>query len=281
MYPFFVVNAFSQVAFKGNPAGVCVVDRVPSSRWMQSVAAEMGFSETAFVMPTNHHFHIRWFSPTTEVNLCGHATLAAAHVLWESEHVREEAIHFSYLGGLLRAQRFYDAIEISFPEDTPVVCHRIARLSPDQGLLGRPKEVPMEVDPVDYLGLTGVCHVLRSREDLILVLASESAVREFVPDMSRICGLDVRALVVTAQSQSPQYDIVSRVFAPRIGISEDPVTGSSHCALVAYWLPLLQKPQIICFQASSRGGVVQGRLGEGVVRIGGHAVTLQKGHWLS
>ena len=281
MYPFFIVNAFSQVPFKGNPAGVCVVDRLPSARWMQSVAAEMGFSETAFVMPTNHHFYIRWFSPTTEVNLCGHATLAAAHVLWESEQVSDAVIHFSYAGGLLRAQRFYDAIEISFPEDIPVPCHRIALVSPHERSAGRKKEVPTEVDPVAHLGLTGVCHVLRSREDLILVLASESAVRDFVPDMSRIRELDVRALVVTAQSASQQYHIVSRVFAPRIGIAEDPVTGSAHCALVAYWLPLLQKPQITCFQASARGGIVLGRFGEGEVRIGGNAITLQKGQWLS
>ncbi len=280
MYPFFVVNAFSQVAFKGNPAGVCVVDRLPSARWMQAVAAEMGFSETAFVMPTNHHFYIRWFSPTTEVNLCGHATLAAAHVLWESGQVTEEVIHFSYAGGLLRAKRFYDAIEISFPEDIPVECHRIALVSQTALRSDHRKLPPVEVDPVDYLGLTGVRKVLRSREDLILVMASESGVRDFAPDLLRLCDLDVRALVVTSLSQSQQYDIVSRVFAPRIGIDEDPVTGSSHCALVGYWLPLLEKPQIICFQASARGGVVLGRLGDGVVRIGGHAVTLQKGHWV-
>jgi predicted PhzF superfamily epimerase YddE/YHI9 len=275
MYPFYVVNAFSQVAFKGNPAGVCMVDQRPSVRWMQSVAAEMGFSETAFVAPTNHHFHIRWFSPKVEVNLCGHATLAAAHVLWESGQVTDEAIHFTYAGGLLRAQRFYDVIEIAFPEDVPRTCHRVSlthgTLSPSG----------IEVDPVRYLGLTGVRHVLRSREDLILVLSSEAQVRDWCPDMALVAALDVRAVVVTALSESQQYDIVSRVFAPRIGIPEDPVTGSAHCALVGYWLPMLQKPKITCFQASARGGIVQGRLGEHMVRIGGHAVTLKRGHWLS
>jgi len=267
MTPFFIVNAFSQVPFKGNPAGVCLLEQMPSAKWMQAVATEVGFPETAFLVPTNHHFHIRWFSPTTEVGLCGHATLAAAHVLWESGQVTDEVIHFTYTGGLLRAQRFYDTIELSFPEDIP---------SPVEST----DAIPV-MDHASHLGLTGVRAVLRSREDLILVMTSESEVREFVPDISRIMDLDARAVVLTALSTSQQYDIVSRVFAPRIGIDEDPVTGSSHCALVGYWLPLLKKPQITCFQASARGGIVLGRLGEGIVRIGGHAITLQKGQWLS
>lgn len=272
MNPFFVVNAFSQVPFKGNPAGVCLLERMPTVKWMQAVAAEMGFPETAFLVPTNHHFHIRWFSPTTEVNLCGHATLAAAHVLWESGHVTDEVIHFTYTGGLLRAQRFYDAIELSFPDDTPLPCTNVSLGNTGDGGL---------VDPVVHLGLTGVRAVFRSREDLLFVMTAESDVRDFVPDLSRIAMMDVRALVLTAHSNSPQYDVVSRVFAPRIGIAEDPVTGSAHCALVAYWVPLLQKPKITCFQASLRGGIVFGRLGEGLVRIGGHAITLQKGQWFS
>jgi PhzF family phenazine biosynthesis protein len=239
-------------------------------KWMQSVAAELGFPETAFLVPINHHFHIRWFSPTTEVNLCGHATLAAAHALWESGHVTDEVIHFTYTGGLLRAQRFYDVIELSFPEDTPESCLSV-NLRAELTL----------VEPVNYLNLKGVRAVLRSREDLLVIMTSESDVRDFVPDLPHIATLDVRALVITALSTSKQYDIVSRVFAPSIGINEDPVTGSAHCALVSYWLPLLNKPQITCFQASARGGIVLGRLGEGVVRIGGHAITLQKGQWLS
>lgn len=263
MTSFFVVNAFSQVPFKGNPAGVCLMETMPTVKWMQSVATELGFPETAFLVPTNHHFHVRWFSPKTEVNLCGHATLAAAHVLWESGTVTDEVIHFTYTGVLLRAQRFYDAIELSFPEDVPVAVSEVSG-----------------VDPIAHLNLTGVRAVLRSNEDLILVMTTESQVRDYVPDLAKIADLDVRAVVLTALSTSQQYDIVSRVFAPRIGIDEDPVTGSSHCALVGYWLPLLQKPQIICFQASARGGVVLGRLGDGIVRIGGHAVTLQKGHWV-
>jgi len=276
MIPFFIVNAFSQVPFKGNPAGVCLLEAMPRVKWMQSVAAELGFPETAFLVPTNHHFHIRWFSPSTEVTLCGHATLAAAHVLWESGQVTDDVIHFTYTGGLLRAQRFYDAIELSLPEDMPVPCaHVPLRDSVSPG------STPRMIDPMTYFGLTGVRTVLRSREDLILVMTTESEIRDFVPDLSLIAALDVRAVVLTALSTSQQYDIVSRVFAPSIGIAEDPVTGSSHCALIGYWLPLLQKPQLTCFQASARGGIVLGRLGEGFVRIGGHAITMQKGHWLS
>lgn len=257
--PFFIVNAFSQVPFKGNPAGVCLLEKEVSARWMQDVASEVGFPETAFLVPTNHHFHIRWFSPTTEVRLCGHATLAAAHVLWESGVVTEPIIHFTYGEGLLRAQRFYDAIEVAFPEDRPVPC--------DVGVVAPLGGLPLKA-------------VLRSREDLLVVVSTDEEVHRFQPDFDAIAALDARALVITAASGSQQYDVVSRVFAPGIGIPEDPVTGSAHCALIAYWMPILGKGQLTCFQASSRGGVVFGRLGEGVVRIGGHAVTLQKGEWL-
>lgn len=268
MTPFFIVNAFSQVSFKGNPAGVCVLDAPRSDRWMQSVARELGFSETAFLVATNTHYHIRWFSPTTEVALCGHATLAAAHVLWESKQEKSGVIHFTYGGGVLRAQRFYDVIELTFPEDVPLP------IDTQSGGLA------VFQDLGSYLGLSDVKGVFRSREDLVVAMATEAGVLAYQPDFSAISELPVRALVLTAEAVSQQYDVVSRVFAPRIGIPEDPVTGSAHCAILGYWFPLLQKPQLVCFQASQRGGVVFGRVTEGQVQIGGHALTLFKGEWV-
>jgi PhzF family phenazine biosynthesis protein len=252
------VDAFTTIPFAGNPAAVCLLDSPAAEDWMQSVAAEMNLSETAFLHPEGDGFRLRWFTPKKEVRLCGHATLASAHVLWESGVLQPgEQARFHTLSGLLTASLQGDWIEMDFPArfHTPT--------PPPDGL-------------IEAIGAAPV--VVYGRENIYLLeLETEQAVRELRPDFAQLSRLPVRSVIVTARSTSPEFDFVSRYFAPAVGINEDPVTGSAHCALAPYWSAKLGKLEMRAFQASARGGVLRVRLeGERVI-LCGQAVTVLEG----
>jgi PhzF family phenazine biosynthesis protein len=256
--PVVVVDAFTERAFAGNPAAVCVLDAPADEHWMQLVAREMNLSETAFLAPEGATFRLRWFTPTMEVELCGHATLASAHVLWQTGRVpATEPIVFATRSGLLTACRDRDLILLDFPSGSPQPC------SPLPGL-------------AEALGAT-VLYLGRTAFDYLVELASETVVRELRPDLGRLAQLAARGIIVTARSDDPTYDFVSRFFAPAAGIAEDPVTGSAHCCLGPYWGERLGKTTLVGRQVSARGGVVRVALAGGRARLGGHAVTVLRG----
>jgi PhzF family phenazine biosynthesis protein len=255
----FQVDAFTNRPFAGNPAGVCILERPAEAKWMQNVALEMNLSETAFLVKQSDGFDLRWFTPAAEVELCGHATLASTHTLWETGLLKpEEQARFHTLSGLLTAEKKGDWIEMNFPVklETPV--------EPPPGLaaaLGTPSI---------YTG--------QNKFDLLVEVEQESTVRNLQPDISQLARLPVRGIIVTSRAnlgQSEQdFDFVSRFFAPAVGIAEDPVTGSAHTCLGPYWGKKLGKKEMLAYQASRRGGVLRLRLeGERVI-IGGQAVTV-------
>lgn len=249
------VDAFTAEPFTGNPAAVCVLPEPRDAVWMQHVAAEMNLAETAFLRPRDDGFDLRWFTPTTEVDLCGHATLASAHVLWESSILAaNEPARFHTRSGLLTAVRRGDWIELDFP------------LTPEQAVVAPP-------GLVEALGLTPL-YVGKSSLDYIVELASEQAVRSLKPDLGRLSTLPARGVIATSRSATPDADFVSRFFAPAAGINEDPVTGSSHCCLAPFWSSRLGKDVFIARQLSARGGVLRVQLADGCVRLGGQAVTV-------
>jgi len=256
------IDAFAERPYTGNPAAVCLLDDDRDARWMQAVAGEMNLSETAFVRPGRDGFDLRWFTPAVEVDLCGHATLAAAHALWSEGRVAGDAeIRFQTRSGVLTAARNRDIIELDFPATSP------APLDPDEARIG-------------YLGdALGVVpeQVGRSAFDLLVEVGSETDVRESRPDFRRLGELGCRGVIVTSTSDDPRFDFVSRFFAPGVGVDEDPVTGSAHCCLGPYWGGRLGKTELTAFQASSRGGVVRVRLSGDRVLLGGQAVTVFKG----
>jgi len=240
------VDAFTDTVFAGNPAAVAVVDEFPDDDLMQAVALEMNLSETAFVVrrPDGHH-DLRWFTPTTEVDLCGHATLASAHVLGGTARFRTRS-------GLLPCTTSADGwIEMDFPVDRPVAA----------------------VPPAG-LQLPGLVWYGVGRSDAIAVLGEAAAVREFQPDLSRIAGVGTRLLMLTAPGDRPGIDCVTRVFAPNAGVAEDPVTGSAHCTLAHYWGERLGRDVLVGEQASSRGGIVKMRRRGDRVVLSGRAVTV-------
>jgi len=256
------VDAFADRPFAGNPAAVCLLEQPGDARWMQDVAREMNLSETAFLEPAGDGFHLRWFTPAVEVELCGHATLASAHVLWESGRLDPSATaRFHTLSGLLTAQRQGEWIELDFPAKP------VDEVSPPEGLiaaLGSDPPAPL------FIG--------KSRFDYLVELPSEGAVRSAVPDHSRLRTLPVRGVIVTARGDAGgPYDFVSRFFAPGSGVDEDPVTGSAHCTLGPYWAPKLGKQDLLAYQASARGGVVRVRVAGDRVKLGGQAVTVLRG----
>jgi PhzF family phenazine biosynthesis protein len=255
------VDAFTAKPFAGNPAAVCVLDAPRDDVWMQDVAREMNLSETAFLVPAADGFRLRWFTPTVEVDLCGHATLASAHVLWETGRLaadREARFHTN--SGLLTARRDGDWIELDFP----VV--RAQPATPPGGLL-------------EALGAEAVA-VGRNRFDFLVEVRDAAAVRELRPDFGRLRAVAARGIIVTSLADEPDFDFVSRFFAPRSGVDEDPVTGSAHCCLAAYWAPRLGRAEMVGFQASARGGVVHVRLAGDRVRLRGQAVTVLVGRLL-
>jgi PhzF family phenazine biosynthesis protein len=260
--PVYVVDAFAERPFAGNPAAVCPLDRPADDVWMQQVAGEMNLSETAFLAPAADGWRLRWFTPTVEVDLCGHATLASAHVLWETGRLATSATaRFHTKSGLLTATRNGDNIVLDFPAVAVEPC------PPPDGLL-------------DALGVKSV-GIGRNRMDVLVELASESAVRCVRPDFGRLAAVPVRGVIVTAPSDDPAYDFVSRFFAPAGGISEDPVTGSAHCALGPFWAARFGRTDLVGRQVSTRGGVVRVGVRGDRVHLAGRAVIVLRGELLA
>ncbi len=248
------VDAFTSRPFAGNPAGVCVLPAARPEEWMRNVAREMNLSETAFLVPCGGGFNLRWFTPAVEVDLCGHATLASAHVLWEEGHIGAGAqARFHTRSGLLLAAREDSWIRLDFPRKPEQPC------DPPPGLAAA-----LGAEPV-YVG--------RNQFDYIAEFASEQVVRGMQPDFTALKKLPVRGVIVTARGAAP-YDFVSRFFAPGSGIDEDPVTGSAHCCLGPFWAARLNKTEFLAWQASARGGELRVQLAGERVLIGGQAVTV-------
>jgi PhzF family phenazine biosynthesis protein len=256
--PLFQVDAFTDRPFAGNPAAVCLLPGPADEVWMQSVAREMNLSETAFLHPDGDGYHLRWFTPAVEVALCGHATLASAHALWEEGRLPAgRQARFQTKSGLLTADRQGEWIELDFPATAPTAA------PPPAGL-------------VDALGVTPR-YVGKSRFDYLLEVESEETVRGLKPDLAALERVEARGVIVTAPARTAGFDFVSRFFAPRAGVAEDPVTGSAHCALGPYWQSRLRKNSFVAYQASSRGGTVRVEVRGDRVRLGGQAVTVLRG----
>lgn len=262
--PVFVVDAFADGPFRGNPAGVVPLEAgdVPSDAWMQAVAAEMKHSETAYVQPRGDgSFDLRWFTPEVEVDLCGHATLASAHVLFETQRLAVDMpAVFHTRGGQLEATREPDgAVQLDFPTAVPEPCDAPA------GLL-------------DALGVAKAESLRTTGQFFMLVVPDAATVRDLVPNFRALAELsDVRGVYVTAAGDDGVHDIVSRCFAPRVGIDEDPVTGSMHCVLSAYWCERLGRQELHAHQASARGGTMHIRLAGDRTLLVGRAVTVLRG----
>jgi PhzF family phenazine biosynthesis protein len=268
------VDAFTDRRFAGNPAAVCLLgpvetgtDAEAETAWMQAVAAEMNLSETAFVRPATRlppgqpgrEFELRWFTPAVEVDLCGHATLASAHVLWTEEMVpADEPIRFHTRSGILTAARRGGLIELDFPAMPPT-------------------ETPIPEGLAESLGLTPGYVARNGCNDVLAVLESERAVRGCRPDFAVMRRIPARGVILTAPSDDPQYQFVSRFFAPALGIDEDPVCGSAHCGLGPYWAARLGRSEVTGHQVSARGGIVRVRLAGDRAFLGGQAITVLKG----
>ncbi len=260
--PLFHVDAFTDRPFAGNPAAVCLLAGEKPDVWMQQVAAEMNLSETAFIMNQDGGFRLRWFTPKVEVDLCGHATLASAHVLWQEGKARpDEMIHFQTRSGVLKAARSQEAIELDFP------------LTPEEPTVPPPGLAEALGIDFQYVG--------KGRFDYLVEVDSEAALRKLAPNFRLLYALPVRGLSVTSRSSRPEFDFVSRFSAPGAGIDEDPVTGSAHCCLAAYWRKQLHKDSFMAYQASARGGVVRVRVQGARAVLGGQAATVSKGELLA
>ena len=257
------VDAFTREPFGGNPAAVCVLPAPADPAWMQRVAREMNLSETAFLVGRGSgEYDLRWFTPAVEVDLCGHATLASAHVLWEDGHLAPGApAVFHTRSGRLSAVRGDGWIEMDFPAEPA-------------------EPAPMPEALAAALGVEPV-HVGRNRFDYLVEVDSEAAIRRLVPDIRRLGLLPVRGIIVTARSETEGFDFVSRFFAPRAGVDEDPVTGSTHCCLGPYWRRRLGRDAFTAWQASARGGVVKVAVAGDRVLLSGQAVTVLRGELLA
>lgn len=265
-----VVDAFTDRPYSGNPAAVCLLEAPAAEAWMRLVAREMNLSETAFLHAEADGFHLRWFTPLAEVNLCGHATLAAAHVLWQSGRLPPGATaRFHTRGGLLTARREGDLIILDFPARPAEPCATPSGL---ERALGAP-----------------AVHCGRSADDFLVEVRDEATVRALSPDLAALARLPVRGVIVTAlpadragvgdprAPRAPAPDFVSRFFAPAVGVDEDPVTGSAHCSLGPFWGERLGKRDVVGHQLSARGGVVGVRLRGDRVELRGQAVTTLRG----
>jgi PhzF family phenazine biosynthesis protein len=220
----------------------------------------MNLAETAFLVKQPDHFDLRWFTPKVEVDLCGHATLAAAHVLWRYGHATGNEIRFSTRSGILKAMRHGDDIELDFP------------LTAEE-----PADAPSGL--LEALGASPQ-YVGKTRFDYLVEVESETALRGLAPDFKRLATVPVRGVIVTSRASDSRFDFVSRFFAPAAGVDEDPVTGSAHCCLGDYWRKRLGKTEFVAFQASGRGGMVKVRVTKDRAFLGGRAVTVAKGELL-
>jgi PhzF family phenazine biosynthesis protein len=252
--PYFRISAFSSDAFGGNPAGVCMLEKWLPDALLQNIAAENGMSETAFLCPRKDYYRLRWMTPTIEVDLCGHATLASAFVLFNELGHKKETLFFETLSGRLSAEPRRDLIELNFPSRPPRRCPLPEKLV--QGLGLKPAEV------------------FKAR-DYVAVFNSAAEVEALVPVLEKLGELNCLGIIVTAPGKDT--DFVSRFFAPRAGIAEDPVTGSAHCSLIPFWSERLGKTELIARQLSRRGGELYCRQLGHRVGIGGRAVTYCRG----
>ena len=258
--PIVQVDAFTGSAFGGNPAAVCVLPEIREAAWMQKVAMEMNLSETAFLVKQADGYDLRWFTPAVEVDLCGHATLASAHALWESGQLAADAqARFHTRSGLLTADRNGEWIELNFPVKVETASEAPAGMIEALGA------------PAKYIG--------RNQFDYLVEVA-ESDLLKLSPDHTQLRKIPVRGVIVTSSSSDPRYDFLSRFFAPGSGIDEDPVTGSAHTALTPYWAAKLGKTTMMARQASARGGVLRVTLKGDRVLLGGQAVTTLRGELL-
>ncbi|MBN2258895.1 MAG: PhzF family phenazine biosynthesis protein [Anaerolineaceae bacterium] len=256
------VDAFTSEPFKGNPAGVCLLEKARPDDWMQSLAMEMNLSETAFVLRRKDVFELRWFTPKKEVRLCGHATLATAHILWEAGILKNfELAQFETLSGRLAARLDKEWIELDFPMRKVEPC--IDNVGINNALGTNP--IATSISPSEQ------------GDYYLLELAGDAELRSLAPDFTRLEECHARAVIVTSRSSDPQFDFVSRFFAPWLGINEDPVTGSAHCYLTPYWSKKLGKSIMLAYQASERGGVVGCRWAVERVILRGQAVTIFRG----
>jgi len=256
--PIYQVDAFASRPFSGNPAAICILDAAMPDPWMQSVAMEMNLAETAFILPAGNGFKLRWFTPTVEVDLCGHATLAAAHVLWETARLSSgEPADFDTRSGRLRCMRRGDSIELDFPVE-------------------REQPVPEPEGLADAIGAQ-IVYCGRNRFDYLIQVSDADTLYGLKPDFRRLANYSVRGIIVTSVSDQPAIDFLSRFFAPASGIDEDPVTGSAHCCLGPFWQHRLGRSELTGYQASARGGEVGVRIqGDRVILIG-QAVTVMSG----
>ena len=253
------VDAFSDGPFTGNPAAVCLLGEGADAAWMQNVAAELNLAETAFlVRRPDRDFDLRWFAPAVEVDLCGHATLASAHVLWETGTLDASSpARFHTRSGLLTASKAGDWIELDFPS-TPALT-----VDPPPGLL-------------DAMGVTAR-YVGRSPFDYLIEVADEASVRAAAPDFTKLKKISTRGVMITAPSGDSKYDFVSRFFAPGAGIDEDPATGSAHCCLAPYWQAKLRKNEFLAGQLSARGATIKVAVAGDRIKLAGKAVTMMRG----
>ncbi len=253
----YLVDAFASRPFEGNPAAVCLLEGPADEHWMQQVASEMNLSETAFLFPMQDGYSLRWFTPAYEVDLCGHATLASAHVLWASGQLTEtEEARFMTRSGVLTARKTDPWIEMDFPSEVPEPV----------AMPGRLAEAFPGLEPVA---------VTQNRMDYLIAVADEEAVRNTSPNMALLAEIEARGVIITAPAgpTTPAADFVSRFFAPGAGVPEDPVTGSAHCALAPYWSARMGRDVLMGYQASQRGGWVRTTWSGDRVLLGGQAVT--------
>lgn len=256
------VDAFTEQPYKGNPAAVCILDKLQEVSWLTDVAGEMSLSETAFLFKQKDEYNLRWFTPTSEIDLCGHATLASAHVLWETKKIdKKQDIKFNTKSGLLIAKNKDPWIELDFPIEAPK-----KEFAP-QILLNA-----LDVEPI-YVG--------KNRFDYIIEVKSKEIIKNLDPNFRLLKEVEARGVIVTSRTQFNRYDFISRFFAPSIGIDEDPVTGSAHCCLAPYWADKLNKNEFLSYQASKRGGSLKIRLDDERVYLSGKAVTVLKGELLA
>lgn len=252
------VDAFTNVPFAGNPAAVCILPDERDAGWMQNVAREMNLSETAFLVRQADGFQLRWFTPSVEVDLCGHATLASAHVLWTDGHLPlDQVARFHTRSGVLTAKRQEDWIELDFPANPP-----------------RDIAIPPELFKALNVSIR---EVYESSLGYLVEVDSEQVVQRLRPDFLALGALPVAGIIVTSRTSQSEYDFVSRFFAPALGINEDPVTGAAHCCLGPFWRDRLNKSEFLAYQASERGGVVKVRCEGDRVMLGGQAVTILRG----
>lgn len=257
--PIYQADAFTDTLFGGNPAAICPLQEWLPDAIMQKIAAENNLAETAFFVKTEKGYLLRWFTPELEIDLCGHATLASAHILFTELGYSEPAIHFETLkAGVLTVTRDGDKYTLDFPSRPPQ---------------------PVTVLPMDLIHALGgqlPVEVLKSR-DYVVVYETEEEVRNLKPDFNLLAKVDTLGVVVTAEGDNPEVDFVSRCFAPAAGINEDPVTGSAHCNLIPYWAEVLEKDQLHAYQISARKGELWCQLKGDRVLMSGKAVTYLKG----